>query len=179
MDRRIFLHFAGCLLASTGLAACTGSSANSGGASQMNPRIAEEIEPLQFSPASGLASINTFRITNGRSALAADSRLQKAAQSQADFMARTGKFGHEFGPATRFPVRIAAVHFDGSAGENIGVGYGSIDEALEGWLQSPKHRKILLRPNFDRVGIAYSFNRSGKNPRYTHFWVMIAGRPTS
>jgi uncharacterized protein YkwD len=179
MNRRLLLQSAGSFVMSAGLAACNGSSASNHGVGALTPGAAAGIEPLHFSPASGLAKLNAVRMANGRSAFAADSRLQKAAQSQADYMADTGKFGHEFGPSTRFPKRIAATGFDGSAGENIGVGYGSVDEALEGWLDSPKHRKILLRPNFDRVGIAYSFNRSGNNPRYTHFWVMIAGKARS
>ncbi len=91
-------------------------------------------------------------------------------------MASTGKFGHDIGPGTQFPKRIAAVGFDGSAGENLGVGYGSIEDAIEGWLESPKHREIFLRRRYDLAGIAYAFNRSGKNERYTHFWVMVVGK---
>ena len=65
--------------------------------------------------------------------------------------------------------------FDGSAGENLGVGYASVDRAIQGWLDSPKHREILLKRRFDLGGVAYAYNHSGRNERYTHFWVMVAG----
>jgi len=133
------------------------------------------VQPLDFDPAAGLAAINATRRKHLLGEFAADPRLQQAAQNHADYLARTGKFGHEFGGETMFPRRIAAVGFEGSAGENLGVGYGSIDEAIQGWLDSPKHRVIFMRRNYDLGGIAYAFNRSGNNPKYTHYWVMIVG----
>ena len=33
-----------------------------------------------------------------------------------------------------------------------------------------------MRRNYDRGGIAYAFNVSGKNPNRTHYWVMIVGQ---
>ena len=89
---------------------------------------------------------------------------------------KTGKFGHEFGPDTRFQRRIYATGFQNSAGENIGVGYRDIDAAIEGWMNSPGHRKILLKRNYSLGGIAYAPNISGKNPQYNHFWVLIVGK---
>lgn len=91
-------------------------------------------------------------------------------------MGQTGKFGHEFGPSTKFQKRIFAVGFKNSAGENLGVGYRSIDEAIQGWLDSPGHRKILLKKRYTLGGIAYAQNVSGKNPRLNHFWVLIVGQ---
>ena len=99
----------------------------------------------------------------------------QAAQTHADLMGTTGRFGHEFGPSTKFKRRIFAAGFDNSAGENIGVGYTSIDAAIEGWMNSPGHRKIMLKPNYTLGGIAYARNTSGKNPRFQHFWVLIVG----
>ena len=145
-----------------------GSSTNAG-------RRPANVEPLEFNPEEGLAAINATRKKYLLGAFRRDERLQQAAQNHADYMARTGKFGHEFGPDTKFPTRIFAVGFEGSAGENLGVGYGSIDEAIDGWLNSPKHREILLRRNYDLAGIAYAFNASGQNDRYTHFWVLEVG----
>lgn len=132
-------------------------------------------QPLDFDPAQGLAAINKTRRKHLLGEFAPDARLQQAAQNHADYLARTGQFGHEFGGETMFPKRIAAVGFQGSAGENLGVGYGSIEDAIQGWLDSPKHRVIFMRRNYDLGGVAYAFNTSGKNPKYTHYWVMIVG----
>lgn len=137
------------------------------------------VKPLAVDPADGLSAVNVTRAGFALAPFAHDAGLQHAAQTHADLMADTGNYGHEFGPATRFPKRLAAAGFDGSAGENLGVGYGSIDDAVQGWLDSPDHRKIMLRPNYDRAGFAYAFNRSGRNERYTHFWVLIVGRRMS
>lgn len=142
-------------------------------------RVATSAKPIEFDPQEGLAAINAARRKFLLGELVADPRLQKAAQTHADLMASTGNFGHEFGPGTQFPTRIAAVDFDGSAGENLGVGYGSTQEAIEGWLNSPKHREILLRNRYDLAGIAYAFNRSGRNAKFTHFWVLIVGQTPS
>jgi uncharacterized protein YkwD len=135
-----------------------------------------QAQPLQFDSAQGLAAINATRRKHLLGAFEMDPRLQQAAQNHADYLARTGEFGHEFGGETLFPRRIAAVGFEGSAGENLGVNYGSIEAAIEGWLGSPKHRAIFMRRNYDRGGIAYAFNVSGKNPQRTHYWVMIVGQ---
>jgi uncharacterized protein YkwD len=165
---------AGALLLLPVLGGCAGLNRGEGGSSHAGRRP-EGVQPLQFDPQEGLAAINKTRRKLLLQPFNPDPRLQQAAQNHADYLARTGKFGHEFGGETQFPRRIAAVGFEGSAGENLGVGYGSIEEAIEGWLDSPKHRVIFTRRNYDLAGIAYAFNTSGKNPRYTHYWVMIVG----
>jgi len=99
----------------------------------------------------------------------------KAARTHANYMGRHGKFGHEFGPGTRFLKRIHAAGFKDSAGENIGVGYRSLDAAITGWMNSPPHRKIMLKRKFSLAGIAIARNSSGKNIRLDNFWVLIMG----
>jgi uncharacterized protein YkwD len=175
-SRRNVLVIGAGLGAGIALSGCTSVLPDSGISSHAGRRTNSSARPLNFVPAAGLQAVNATRRKYLLQAFQHDSRLQRAAQNHADYMARTGKFGHEFGPGTYFPERIAAVGFDGSAGENLGVGYGSVDEAIQGWLNSPKHRKIMLRAKYDRAGIAYAFNRSGKNSRYTHFWVLVVGQ---
>lgn len=174
-SRRASLALFGTLAVSA-LSGCAGPGGSTGGSSHAGRRRGEgAVVPLSFDPAAGLEAVNGTRQKFLLGRFRPDARLQQAAQAHADHMARTGNFGHEFGPGTQFPQRIAAVGFEGSAGENLGVGYGSIEEAVEGWLDSPRHREILLRRNYDLAGIAYAFNRSGRNPRYTHYWVLIVG----
>jgi uncharacterized protein YkwD len=172
LTRRRVLSTA-CLAAAGLLAGCASTRREAG--SSHAGRRPQEIQPLQFDPAQGMAAINATRKKYLLQPFEMDPRLQQAAQNHADWMARTGEFGHEFGGETLFPRRIAAVGFEGSAGENLGVNYGSIEDAIEGWLDSPKHRAIFMRRNYDRGGIAYAFNHSGKNPHRTHYWVMIVG----
>ncbi len=131
--------------------------------------------PVVFDLNSSIEKINDVRRKYFLAPIKLDSRLLQAAENHAQLMSRTGKFGHEFGPSTKFQRRIFSVGFKNSAGENLGVGYRSIDAAIDGWLNSPGHRKILLKRNYSLGGLAYAPNRSGKNPRLNHFWVLIVG----
>ena len=124
----------------------------------------------------GFGKLNAIRRKHRLATFTNDRRLQKAAQDYANLMGARGLYGHEIGPGTDFKTRIFAVGYNHSAGENIGVGYNSIDKALIGWLDSPGHRKNMLKPQYTLAGLAYGFNTSGKNPRYTHYWVLIMGK---
>jgi uncharacterized protein YkwD len=131
---------------------------------------------LQFDFADGFNKLNAIRRRNLLPEFQNDPRLQKAAQDYANLMGSRGLYGHEIGPGTDFKSRILAAGFNNSSGENIGVGYSSVDKALKGWLKSPSHRKNMMKRNYNLAGLAYGFNTSGKNPRYTHFWVLNVGK---
>jgi uncharacterized protein YkwD len=61
------------------------------------------------------------------------------------------------------------------AGENIARGQYSVDEVMDGWMESKTHREHLLSPVFDDVGFGLAF---GKNPGgYEILWVQNFGRP--
>lgn len=62
-------------------------------------------------------------------------------------------------------------HFTGSAYEIAGVGYGSPTAAVQGWLNSPAHRAILLRADFTKVGAAVRRGRDGRL-----YWTMNFSR---
>lgn len=62
-------------------------------------------------------------------------------------------------------------HFTGSAYEIAGVGYGSPAAAVQGWLNSPAHRAILLRADFTKVGAAVRRGRDGRL-----YWTMNFSR---
>jgi uncharacterized protein YkwD len=133
-------------------------------------------KPLQYNVEKGFAKLNAIRTKYFLPRFHNDLRLQKAAQDYANLMGSRGLYGHEIGPGTDFKSRILAAGYNNSSGENIGVGYRSIDDALEGWLKSPGHRRNMLKRNYTIAGMAYGFNTSGKNPRYTHYWVLIMGK---
>lgn len=61
-------------------------------------------------------------------------------------------------------------HFSGDSNEIAGVGYGSARAAIQGWLNSPAHRAILLRPNFTKVGACVKRGRDG-----LLYWTMNFG----
>ncbi len=167
---------AGSLLVTGGALALSGCAR--GSSSHAGRRAASEVsaQPLRFDVQDGFAKLNKIRRKHWLSDFEMDPRLQKAAQDYANLMGSRGLYGHEIGPGTDFKARIFSVGFDNSAGENIGVGYGSVEEALRGWIDSPAHRKNMLKPRYNVAGLAYGFNTSGRNPRYTHYWVLIMGQ---
>ena len=146
-------------------------------ASDVETRLRSEVPagPINFNVAEGFARLNAERAKRNLVGFQMDPRLQQAAQQHANRMGATGKYGHDIGPGTDFKSRIFSVGFEESAGENIGVGYGSIDEAIEGWKNSPEHRRNMFKSRYTLAGLAYAFNTSGQNVRYTHFWVLIMG----
>lgn len=131
---------------------------------------------IEFNFDDGFAKLNTVRNREGLVAFKNDLRLQKAAQDYANLMAAKGKYGHEIGPGTQFKKRINAVGYDNSAGENLGVGYASVDAAIAGWIKSDGHRRNMFKPHYRLAGLAYAYNNSGNNPQYTHLWVLIMGK---
>jgi len=158
-----------------GLTGCSASTLGFGGA-KTRPRSSADGRPLAFSPNDGIIQLNEIRISRSRQPFVLEPSLQKAAAAHANQMAQTGRYGHSIGPGTDFRSRIQRVDFQQSAGENIGVGYRSVAEALDGWMNSSGHRRNMLRRDYNRAGFAYAFNVSGKNPSYTHFWVLIMGQ---
>ena len=174
-SRRDVVTAGSALLVSSGLLL---SGCANGSSSHAGRRAASEVSatPLQFDVSDGFAKLNRIRRKHWLPEFQRDERLQRAAQDYADLMGSRGLYGHEIGPGTDFKTRIFAVGFKDSSGENIGVGYGSVDEALQGWLDSAGHRRNMLKPGYTLAGLAYGFNTSGINPRYTHYWVLIMGR---
>ncbi|WP_420833086.1 CAP domain-containing protein [Shimazuella soli] len=41
-------------------------------------------------------------------------------------------------------------------GENIGAGYKTPEEAMDGWMKSEPHRENILSPNYTHIGVGYA-----------------------
>ena len=170
--RRAFLVMGGACAVFAPLSACSPSST----ISLDGAGIGELTQPARVSlnPTQAIFKINKIRARHGLSRISTDTRLMKAARKHARLMARKGRMGHSFGPGTGFQRRMKDVDFEGAAGENLGVGYKSVDAAIQGWMNSPPHRKIMLRRNFDLGGIALAKNPS-PGAKTDNFWVLILG----
>lgn len=115
-----------------------------------------------------LSEMNRVRAAHGLVELRLDWRLQRAARSHSADMLRRGYFAHGAFASRleRFGVRGRWV------GENLAWGVGSRAQArsmVRMWLQSPGHRRNLLRPGFRRVGVA---SRAGSFRGYSHARVV-------
>ena len=113
--------------------------------------------------------ISLYRKNNGRSEVACDPALQKAAQFQANAMAEAGRLDHNVkgGFLKRIAVTGRGKRY---AVENVSAGYKSFEAALDGWRRSKLHNDNLLEPHVRRMGIATAY---APDARYKVFWALI------
>ena len=51
-------------------------------------------------------------------------------------------------------VRHGMIHSGDACGENIAQGYATVEDAVNGWMNSPGHRANILNSAYQRTGIA-------------------------
>ena len=108
-----------------------------------------------------LANVNLLRRQHGLSALRLSSKLAAAARSHSGEMAQRGYFSHDSANGTSFDKRISHFYSLGgkrywSVGENLlwSSPDVSASAALDMWLNSPEHRKILLTARWREIGLS-------------------------
>ncbi|HHY48280.1 MAG TPA: CAP domain-containing protein [Alphaproteobacteria bacterium] len=159
IDRRGFL-----VLAALGmLSAC----------SPAGPPPGASTSPAQLTTATITAAINGVRKANGRKPLAYNYRLEEAARAQARLMASKDQLSHDLGVTLR--QRVTAAGYDGAVGENVAGGQRTLEQAIQGWLDSPAHRDTLLSDRFTEFGLAVASVPPGRKSRYGIYWAFIAG----
>jgi uncharacterized protein YkwD len=101
--------------------------------------------------------VNQQRAAAGVSALAHDRHLARAAGRFSTSMVRQQFFSHVSPQGSTPDARAhAAGYSGGSLGETIGWGEGELATPVaivEGWMESPPHRSILLGGAFRRIGL--------------------------
>jgi len=109
--------------------------------------------------------VNAYRVSNGRSPLLLDSRLQLAAKNHNDLMAFYKTMSHQLPgelPLAAFGTnndRYDLVGYNWNyAAENIARGYTSTASVMAAWISSPGHNANLLSPNARDIGVAYNSN---------------------
>jgi uncharacterized protein YkwD len=126
---------------------------------------------------------NAFRGEQGLDAVEINPHLMEAAQYFARFMARTDKYGHA-ADGSRPSERASRHKYEYClVSENIAYQFNSLGftteelatKFVEGWKESPGHRKNMLDPAVIDTGVAVA--RSDK----TGYWyaVQMFGRPQS
>ncbi len=121
-----------------------------------------------------LEELNRQRRANGCPALQASQELQLAAVRHSEDMARSGNFSHTGSNGSDFVQRARDAGYRYTpTGETIGLGYTSSSAVINGWLNSPEHRKILLNCANTDVGIGLWIN---PNSAYRFYWTAVFGR---
>jgi hypothetical protein len=133
-----------------------------------------------ISDASLLQATNRQRATHGDSILDENAKLDKAAQTKANDMAKRNYWSHVT-PDGKQPwvfFKAAGYHYE-MAGENLAYGFTSTGGVIAGWMQSPEHRANILNKYYQDVGfgIAHPTQYQGGGP--TTIIVAEYGKPAS
>jgi uncharacterized protein YkwD len=101
--------------------------------------------------------------------------LASVASGHATDMAAHNYFEHEDLQGHSPAERVRAVGYaEKLVGENIAYGVASVDEAVQGWLDSPGHCENIMDPRFAEMGIGYAAGRASKRGLY---WVQVLAEP--
>jgi uncharacterized protein YkwD len=108
-----------------------------------------------------LADVNALRHQYGLASLRFSAKLAAAAHAHSVEMARRGYFSHDSANGSSFDRRIVRYYpLRGtrywSVGENLLWSSPDVDAAgaLDMWMGSPEHRKILLTGRWREIGLA-------------------------
>lgn len=127
---------------------------------------------------------NAYRAKHSLSSVRRNTMLDKAARDYALYLGRTKQFSHEAdGRAPGQRAQSAGYSFC-QISENLALaidsrGFSSealAKQSVEGWIESPGHRKNLLAPYVSDIGVAV-VQAPNEHPKYIS--VQLFGRPMS
>jgi uncharacterized protein YkwD len=119
-----------------------------------------------------LDEINADRAAAGAPPLALCTTLGTAAQGHSDDQAATNTMTHTGSNGSDIGSRADAAGYTGwtALGENVAMGYSTVDTVMTAWMNSPGHRANLLNATYHDVGLAESFASDG-----TPYWTQDFG----
>jgi uncharacterized protein YkwD len=115
---------------------------------------------------------NRLRAEAKLPSLAANRKLQAAALLHAKDMAARNKMTHKGSDGSSVVDRITDEGYRyRRAGENIAAGRFNVDRLMNGWMDSPPHKRNILG-TFSHIGVAYATAEDG-----TRYWCVTFGLP--
>ena len=146
-------------------------------ATQSSAQSEKGLAPTSRVAADVIKFTNVERTHYQRPALRANLRLMRAAQLQAEQMARARHMAHEL-PGARYPRmidRMAATDYRWyTAGENVAFGQANAAKVVDSWMRSRGHRANILNDNFTEMGAGYAVDQTGRP-----YYVQVFARPLS
>ncbi|HRY28101.1 MAG TPA: CAP domain-containing protein [Candidatus Moranbacteria bacterium] len=99
--------------------------------------------------------VNKARSATNVTALKKNDLLQQAAEEKAQDMINNNYFAH-VSPQKKSPwYWIEKNEYDYTyAGENLAINFTNSEDQQEAWMESPLHKKNILNPNYDEIGVA-------------------------
>jgi uncharacterized protein YkwD len=90
--------------------------------------------------------------------------LNIAAKNHCDDMVHNKFFDHKGSDGSQPWDRVKALEYNWKfIGENIGLGYKTEEEAIQGWMASPPHCSNIMNKNYKEMGVARNGN----------YWTLI------
>ena len=118
--------------------------------------------------------INKARLSVGLNPYEYNESLSQAAQRHTNDMAFNAFWGHDGSDGSRPAERQEAAGYAGGyGGEATAWGFEYPSGAVGFWLDSPTHRPLILNPNADQVGIAFTYNEDSGS---IYYWTAEFGR---
>lgn len=109
-----------------------------------------------------LTKVNAVRAAHGLHALTTCPPLTNAAGAHSADQARHNNLSHTGSNGSSPGQRVAQAGYHGQTwGENVAMGYTSIDQVVDAWLNSATHRENLLSRAFVHVGFGRSTANNG------------------
>lgn len=112
---------------------------------------------------------NKIRMENGVDPLSMQVNLQKAADIREQEILTLFDHKRPDGTMCYTALDACGVPYE-AAGENIAAGQRDPAQAVESWWNSPGHKKNMLDPYFDHLGMGYSYFA---DDMYGHYWVQL------
>jgi uncharacterized protein YkwD len=126
-----------------------------------------------FTVSEVISAHNTIRAQHGLGSLSGNSALHSAAAGHARYMAANDFVGHRGALGTYAAERADAAGYAWVAiGENCAGGGESLQQVMNGWMNSPGHRANILRGDFTEIGVGLVYR---DNSTWRHFWVIKFG----
>ena len=117
---------------------------------------------------------NIERSKVGLAPLTFNSQLAAAAQKHSKNMAI-----HDFFDHRQMAERVKAEGYQYSqVGENISAGQSTPESVVQGWMNSPGHRKNILNSGFRELGVGYYLlQNDGGSLKHKTYWTQVFGTP--
>jgi uncharacterized protein YkwD len=112
---------------------------------------------------------NVERAAAGRSALATDPAVTRAAVDHSADQAATGRMSHTGSDGSDAGTRLTRAGFEWRTwGENVAVGQRTAADVMSAWMASPSHRENILSGSFTKIGVGAVTDAGGRT-----FWTMV------
>lgn len=100
-------------------------------------------------------------------------KLDEAAETHSQDMAENNFFSHTGSDGLSVADRVTSTGYAWSAvGENIAAGQPTVDDVMQGWLDSPGHCKNIMGDQFQQFGTSKVDTDSAD---YSTYWTQVFG----